>query len=296
MNLYIYDGCAKGWGQTLMAVARGRGISTELINHAHQVGGGGYGFVRINAHPVIRSRGQMIYNNLRHEYGLKMIQDQDQVDLYDDKIGQYYKWCHLLPETHVFKNLSKALEFISTANFPIISKASVGASSRNVRYIPDYEEAVGHIHQLFGTGVRVDHCSIPRAHSLQRNYVYLQEFIPHDITYRINIIGRQLAVFKRYNYSSVPLAQTGNVEPTYSPEGLEGLIEYAKDVFKILDTKWCAIDVLQKGDTWKLLEASLGWPWPSPGDCNNGIFFPCGCKWSEMFDVLVDEIEAGEWG
>jgi hypothetical protein len=81
------------------------------------------------------------------------------------------------------------------------------------------------------------------------------------------------------------------------------LLQYAGAVFAALETRWCAIDVLRDGDRWRLLETSLAWPWPSPGDCDNGVFFieqddafvPSGRRWIDMMDVLLDEAEADVW-
>jgi hypothetical protein len=77
---------------------------------------------------------------------------------------------------------------------------------------------------------------------------------------------------------------------------LESLLEFSDRFFAHAKTKWCALDVLKDGNEWKLLETSLAWPWPSPGECNRGtIFRSGGKKWIEMFDVMFDEVERGAW-
>ncbi len=58
-----------------------------------------------------------------------------------------------------------------------------------------------------------------------------------------------------------------------------------------IGTKWCALDILRDHEKDQLvcLETSLGWPWPGVG----GGVWTNGEPWENMFDVLLDEIEAG---
>jgi hypothetical protein len=74
---------------------------------------------------------------------------------------------------------------------------------------------------------------------------------------------------------------------------IESLFEYADRFFTHAGTKWCALDILRDGSKWTLLETSLAWPWPSPGDCNNAPIFGTALKWIDMFDVLMDEVRHG---
>lgn len=93
------------------------------------------------------------------------------------------------------------------------------------------------------------------------------------------------------------MAQTGNVEPVVEMNvQMASLLLYAGCVTQDIKTKWCALDILDSPDGWKLLETSIGWPWPSPGECNKGTFFFSTRLWIDMFKVLFDEIEAGVWG
>jgi len=229
--------------------------------------------------------------------GLTMIQDDAQIELYEDKSGQFDRWAEWMPATWFFMDEGAAQAFIASAEFPLVSKADVGASSINVRILKTLDEAQRHVAKLFGDGIWVHHgANCPQ--TKQKDYVLLQRFIPHKITYRVNAIGDARAVFYRYCYPDRPVAQTGNVEPAFDmTDELDSLLEYSDRVFAAIGSKWCALDILKDVDgSWKLLETSLAWPWPSPGECNRGtIFRSKGRKWIEMFDVMFDELERGAW-
>jgi biotin carboxylase len=224
-----------------------------------------------------------------------MIQDEDQMRVYESKSAQIERWSSWMPDTWRFTEADEAVHFLESAGYPLVSKADVGASSVNVRILENAAQAIQHVRQIFGKGIEVDHCS-GSAKSLQRGYVILQRFIPHTTTWRVNAIGNARAAFMRYCYKDRPVAQTGNVEPvmTMTPQ-IESLFEYSNRFFAEAGTKWCAIDVLEDNGTWRLLESSLAWPWPSPGECNSGPIFGSKHKWIGMFDAMFDEYEAGAW-
>ena len=230
--------------------------------------------------------------------GLTMIQDAAQVAVYEDKSEQFFQWGHWMPDTWRFLSESEAQEFVAQADYPLVSKADVGASSVNVRILKDKDEAAKHIAQLFGAGILVHHgANCPQ--TKQKGYALLQRFIPHTITYRVNAVGNCRAVFFRKNYPDKPVAQTGNTDAAYAmtPE-LESLLEYADRVLADIGSKWCALDILKDEDgSWKLLETSLAWPHSVPSPYDEAPFFRTskGRKWAHMFDTMFDEVEAGAW-
>jgi len=293
-NFYILDE-RQIWHRAACEAARRHGYSARRIFAGIEVHGEGIGFIRPHADwrklPTNRIDDELMRGRLL------MIQDRAQVEVYEDKSQQFARWGALMPDTWRFTNAEAAQAFIASADYPIVSKADVGASSVNVRILQRRKQAELHIAQLFGDGIKVNH----GAHcpdTMQKGYALLQRFIPHTTTWRVNAIGDARAVFKRYCYKDRPVAQTGNVDPTYEmSDELESLLEYADRVFEVIGSKWCALDILKDVDgSWKLLETSLAWPWPSPGDCDNGtIFRSGGKKWIHMFDVMFDELERGAW-
>lgn len=282
------------WHEAAISAAERRGFEGQRIFSGVEVKEpGGIGFIRPHADPR-RLRANRDDYALMSSH-LTMIQDWPQVDLYEDKSGQFMRWREWMPDTWRFETKTEALRFVDGTDYPLVSKADVGASSRNVRILSTKATAILHVLEVFGSGVEVDHCS-GGAKSKQKGYVLLQRFIPHSVTWRVNAIGRMRAIFKRFNYPDRPVAQTGNVEPVMSLcAETESLLEFSNQVFEAIDTRWCAIDVLRDGDRWRLLETSLAWPWPSPGRCNEAPLFGSTRKWIELFDCMFDEVEAGAW-
>ena len=294
-NFYCLDE-RQIWHRAACDAARRHGYSAKRIFAGIEVQGEGVGFIRPHADwrklPTNRTDDELMRGRLL------MIQDRAQVEVYEDKRAQVLRWGRFMPFTVVSEREDLAMESLEMFDaYPIVSKADVGASSVNVRILKDKAEAQRHIAQLFGAGISVNH----GAHcpdTMQKGYALLQRFISHTTTWRVNAIGDARAVFKRYCYKDRPVAQTGNVDPTYEMDAeLESLLDYADQVFAAIGSKWCALDILKDVDgSWKLLETSLAWPWPSPGDCDNGtIFRSGGKKWIQMFDVMFDQLQAGAW-
>lgn len=293
MKFYVLDE-RHVWFQSIIKSAKSRGYDAKRIFRGEEVNSGGLGFIRCHADPIALMRNQRDYD-LMHAR-LTMIQDEAQVRLYENKSAQFARWAKWMPPTWRFTDCDEALRFCElSASYPLVSKADVGASSVNVRILRDKHQAIAHVASLFGAGIEVHHCA-GKARSVQKGYALLQKFIPHMVTWRVNAVGSKRAAFRRYCYPDQPVAQTGNVEPvmTVTPQ-VESLLEFSNRFLAEADTKWCAIDVLQDGDEWRLLETSLAWPWPSPGKCNEAPFFGTQRRWAEMFELMFDEIEAGTW-
>lgn len=288
MNLCALDSY-QSWADAAIAAARARGWRARQIQRGSEVDADGYGFIRLSMLPNVLRTNREDYAAMAQR--LTMIQDPTQVRLYEDKSAQFAEWPEWMPDTWRFTDRDAALEFVARADYPLVSKADVGASSVNVRILRSAGEAAKHVTQAFGAGIGLQRSEV------QRGYVLLQRFIPHKDTYRVNAIGDCRAIFFRHCYPDKPVAQTGNVDPAMvMTDELESLLEYADRFFAHAGTKWCAIDVLKDGDQWRLLETSEGWPWPSPGMCNEApIFRSKGRRWIEMFEVMLDEIERGAW-
>lgn len=278
------------WADAAVKVAKARGWQARRIERGEEVDGNGYGFIRLSMFPEVLERNRRDYAAMVER--LTMIQDAMQVRVYENKSAQFALWREWMPDTWRFTDRDDALAFLDSADYPIVSKADIGASSVNVRILANRKDAQAHVREIFGPGLPLHRG--PR----QRGYVLLQRCIPHRVTYRVNALGDCRAVFFRYCYRDRMVAQTGNVEPAFemTPE-VESLLDFSDRFFAHARTKWCAIDVLKDGDGWKLLETSEGWPWPSPGRCNEGTIFRStrSRKWIEMMDVLFDEIERGAW-
>lgn len=293
MNFQILDE-REVWWKPAIEAARHRGYKTARITRGAHAKGPGIGFIRPHADPEILSQNHKDYAAMEHA-GLTMIQDQRQMAVYEDKTLQWQFWGGAMPLTRRFVRKQDALAFLDSVDYPgaLVSKADEGASSENVRILMTRDEQIRHINQVFDRGIAVNCCS-GGATVVQNDYVLLQEFIPHTVTWRVNVVGTKLAAFMRYCYPDRPVAQTGNTKPVMemTPE-VESLFAFSRGIFAQLDTRWCAIDVLKHGDQWRLIETSLAWPWPGVGQ--QAPFFGTNRHWGEMWEVMFDEVEAGVW-
>ena len=288
------------WWQPSMAAAAARGYDVARIKRGHEAKGRkGLGFIRPHADPKT-----LDMNHADHVYmseHLTMVQDFSQVEVYEDKSAQFWRWGRFMPPTWRFERRDQAFDFIRLYNGPLVSKADVGASSYNVRVLRTQAEQLNHAQAIFTRGVPVNHCAGgpggKNVTSMQRGYILLQEYVPHEVTWRVNRIGRARAIFKRFNAPGTLTAQTGNVEGvTALDDETVSLLFFADEVFEAIGSKWCALDILRVGDNWRLLETSLAWPWPSPTNCMEAQFFgPTQHKWAGMWDFMLDEYEAGTW-
>lgn len=289
------------WHGPMIAAARARGYDAQRIFEGRAaMNRKGLGFIRPHAQPARLLQNHIDYDYMRET--LTMVQDRAQVQCYDNKSRQFQWWGSLMPLTRRFENRSEALEFVNQWDGWLVSKADVGASSNNVRILRTRKEQEHHVGQCFGTGLRVTHSAggggDKDVESRQQGYVLLQEYVPNDFTWRVNVVGRGNAIFKRFNHPKKGTAQTGNVEPVMVlDDETESLLNFSRLVFEHIGTQWCAIDVLRQGESWKLIETSLAWPWPSPGTCDDAPFFGDllggHYQWRDMWDLMLDEYEAG---
>jgi len=279
------------WAEPVAAAAKRAGYEPVRIARGYEATEpGSVGFIRPHATPSVLERNHLDYEQMVDS--CSMIQDRTQLALYENKMRQAGRFATWMPETQILVDVpAVAYGLARLWGYPIVSKANEGASSANVRILRNAEELTAHLDQVFGPGVPIKYCDGGNGKAstsgVQQGYVILQEFIPHDVTYRVNIIGNGRAVFKRYNYPDKPVAQTGNVEPmlTEWPE----LLAFADEVAAAIGTKWCALDVLHYNGRFYLLETSLAWPWPSPGDCMQAPIFRTRYKWADLFDCMFSE-------
>jgi len=288
VRLHVLDG--KGaWFQHISAAAERRGWEAiDLDGHARV--GAGYGFVR--PHPARLEEHRALDAALRHM--VPIVQDRAQVEVYEDKSEQFRRWGSLMPDTWLFDDVDQAMAF-RPGQWPIVSKANEGASSVNVRILYGRRQYEDHVRKVFGPGVEVSRCA-DGARTIQRGYLLLQQFIPHDRTYRVNIIGRRMAIFERFNYPDRPVAQTGNTKGVIELTDLHhDLLAHAKQIGQVIGSRWVALDILRDGDQWRLLETSLAWPW-DPAKYVDVPFIEDGRikgRWGDLWDVLCEELADG---
>lgn len=290
-----YSGLAHNdsWGREVETAALKRGHQAKRFVRAERVGGEGYLFARRRQFPPLYDEDELRLGSLWHSRKyLQFVQDRAQWTCYEDKILQFALYRDWMPATQVFSAESEANEALNRLTFPLVSKASVGSSSVNVRILTDRAAAELEINLAFGQGLPIRRGPFD---ALQLGYVLWQEFIPHEVTWRVTAVGNQRHVYKRFCYPDKPVAAPAKVvatEPAPMSEEVESLLEFSNRFFAFADTKWCAIDVLKAPSGWRLLETSLAW---ARGDdaAGNAKFYGTPYSLNTQADLLVSEIEAG---
>jgi glutathione synthase/RimK-type ligase-like ATP-grasp enzyme len=276
-----------------MMAAMKRGHQSQMFSKAAEVSVDGYVMARLHqwAPRIWTEREELLV--LQKRPGMKFVQDRTQIDVYEDKINQHALFNQWMPRTYVHLNKKAALGRAEMLRYPLISKSSIGSASLNVRLLKTKDEAIREVEVAFGGGLKI-------TKGIQAGYVYWQEFIPHDYTWRVAIVGTKFHVYKRFNYDDRPMAAPSKVKPTQPVEmnvEVESLLAWSKKLFETIGTKWCAIDVLQDPITWQwlLLETSLAW---ARGRDAAGLAPFYGTKHNLMTQhtLLIEEIEAGVFG
>lgn len=285
------------WHQHIAEAARRFGMQPQRIQCGEPLPAGGVGFIRPHAAPDTLRGNQYYYLDTCEWFN--WVQDADQVAWYEDKVEQVRHIAGFMPRTLVVPReshnpeLEKQLaeDLTECLCCPTVSKSREGASSKNVRILHDAAALEREIDQAFGPGIPISHCDGGPGRAatpgLQKGYLLLQEFIPHDRTYRVNVIGPGRAVFERYNYKDKPVAQTGNTRAWHTIERPE-LLEFADTVAEYLGTRWCALDILERPEGgFVLLETSLAWPW-NPRDYSDAPIFRTNFKWGQLWDCMFE--------
>ena len=170
-----------------------------------------------------------ILSNIQLNMNIPIFPDLNSCWHYDEKVAQHYLLESIdaprVP-SWVFYDYNKAIEFINTADYPLVFKLSVGAGSANILKIDNKEEAKNIVDRMFKKGIfpytlnefentsnqkhrikeafkyikRGEYPTPPWYYMLQKDYVYFQKFLPdnkYDI--RIVVIGDRAFGFVRYN-------------------------------------------------------------------------------------------------
>jgi hypothetical protein len=292
-----YDKC----GIEVVEAARARGHKANLFKTAENLRGlDGYVFVRpAQWEPRISFDKKEIekIRTLRAPGEFKFIQDELQIDVYEDKNAQTFAFKDWMPDTWVYFTKEDALDAVGRMDYPIISKASVGSASHNVRLLKDIGAAVAEIELAFGEGIPVQAGAGNNAK--QRGYVLWQEFIHTNRTWRVTRVGDQFHVYLRWNHDDKPFAAPSRVKPTTPVpmcEDVESLLEFAKEFTHLAGTKWVALDILRGEHTgWKLIETSLAWARGNDA-AGNAKFYGTNYSLNTQHALLIEEIEKGVFG
>jgi hypothetical protein len=202
---------------------------------------------------------------------------------YDEKVAQYYLLEALdIPRvpSRVFWRREEAFEFLLECRYPVVFKLSVGAGSANVLKLESREEAAAAVGRMFGKGIFPYTCneysgnagpesvnglaglrkrfagglryvvsgerpSLPPYYLLQKDYVYLQEFIPGNrFDIRVTVIGNRAFGFIRHNRPD-DFRASGSGEIDYDPDRIPlEAVRLAHDISRRCSFQSMAYDFL----------------------------------------------------
>lgn len=193
---------------------------------------------------------------LETELGIFCCPTLSELLLYEDKIMQYelLKY-HGLPvvETFISNSETEVMEYLKTCAYPLVWKITAGSGSLGVELVQTQRAARRHARRVFGfTGRRTYWPYVG-----QKNYVYLQRFVPEagpDI--RVIVVGSMAFGF----YRDVP-------EGEFRASGMntrrygalpEQALRLARRVAQVLELPFVAVDMLADaaGGTFRIIETS----------------------------------------
>ncbi len=210
---------------------------------------------------------------LHHVLGIPVYPSFEEIQIYENKKYLAY-WLEARgiphPKTWVFYYREEALDFLRTAHFPLVGKTSIGGGGSGVVFLKNEKEARHYVENVFsGKGAslqvgpkwrkkgfvkralrkllrpqelqqKLQQYRIQRA-DVQKDFVLLQQYIPHDFEWRVVRIGESFFAHKKLKkgsmasgsllkgYDNPPLELFDFVEAITEPYGF---LSQAVDLFE----------------------------------------------------------------
>ena len=222
-----------------------------------------------------RTFAKRLIQAVEHGLGLPVFPSTRTAWHFEDKIAQHYLLEAAgipMPRTWVLWERAAAEAFCRTATFPLVLKLATGLRSSNVRLLHTRAEANAWLDRLFSTGVyelggssrvglarrvwRRSRDAVrtrlglepPNREELQRDYFYLQEFLPGNaFDTRVTVIGDRAFAFRRLNRPD-DFRASGSGRPAWDPAEIDvQFVRLAFEVARRLGTQSVAIDGLSRG-------------------------------------------------
>lgn len=256
--------------------------------------------------------------------GMRVFPDFNTGWHFDDKVGQKYLLeaigAPLVP-TNVFYDKITALNFVSTAKFPLVFKLRGGAGSTNVKLIKSHQHAKKLITKAFGKGfpshdkwedIREHYRKLvlgkasfydmmksirrffigtefARIHEKEKGYVVFQEFIPNN-TYdiRVVVIGSKAFALKR-NVRANDFRASGSGFIEYDKHLIdERCISIAFEVTKKMKANCVAFDFVFNAENKPLIvEINYGFA--------HEAYFKCPGYWDEQLNWHEESFNSAHW-
>lgn len=290
MKLWCLDD-KTGWGRRIVEAAVARKHRAALFLEAQDHIRDGYAFLRLELRPprlhFDREQAEILCGR-----GLTLVPDIRQLRHYEDKAAQADFYRGWMPKTLYIESADMAAARMTHLGFPFISKSKHGSASANVRLIDTPAAAFREIDLAFhGAGILA-------RDGAQTGYVLWQEYLPNEYDYRVHIVGREIAIARRYNKPGTVFASghgdIENVSPDDDAETHDALM-WCRQFFAATGLTFAAIDILKDPDGgFKFIETSIAWPQHHASFSSRR--FVSGRPCADLFEVIIEEMEAGVFG
>jgi hypothetical protein len=192
-----------------------------------------------------------------HQLGKKIFPSVTEILIYENKrFCSFWLMANQVPHptTHVFYDLKEAMAYIETASWPLVTKTNIGASGSGVMLLKSQSEAIQYAERLFsGLGAqkrvgpnlqkggwlkRASHYLFhpadiikkyqfyqKKAADIQKDFILLQEFVPHEFEWRVVRIGHSFFAHKKLKLGE---KASGSLLKNYDNPPIS-LIQFVKD-------------------------------------------------------------------
>jgi glutathione synthase/RimK-type ligase-like ATP-grasp enzyme len=218
-----------------------------------------------------------------HQLGKNIFPSLTEILIYENKrFCSFWMQANQVPhpKTHVFYHLKEALSFIQTSHWPLVTKTNIGASGSGVVVLKNQSEARDYIEKLFsGEGAkkrigpnmqkggwvkRISHYLFhpedvikkyrfyqKKAADVQKDFVILQEYVPHEYEWRVVRIGESFFAHKKLKLGE---KASGSLLKNYDNPPIE-LIQFVKDFTDQFGFYSQAVDIFDSPDGFLINEA-----------------------------------------
>jgi len=285
--IYILDEPTP-WSELFANACARKGVPHVMFTSPKEVPPGSVAFVRLDQREGFREVGKKVVKEL-WETGSRSLPNTWEANLYDDKARQVQCLSTWMPKTYLLQTYDEAHRAAKEVfSYPFMSKSKDGSSSKSVRIIKTYDDALREAYKVFkGGGIKSVY------NRRQKGYVIWQEFLEgNKYDFRVCITNNKLFGLKRYVRADRPMASgSGNNEPLLElDQEARACFELAKHISEVLQTKWMAYDFVFKDGKPYVLEMSSSWAAKAYFDC---VMFdtelnPTEYRGAHMFDCAVD--------
>lgn len=208
--------------------------------------------------------------------GLPVFPSLEEIMIYENKkYLSYWLAAHHIPhpKTWVFYYEKEALQFINNSSFPVVAKTNIGAGGSGVTILHSLRDAERYIRDTF-SGKGISRVVAPKwrrkgfvkrvfsklmnlnelklkiekyksaMSEIQKDFVLLQEYIPHDFEWRCVRIGDSFFAHKKLKHHD---KASGSLLKGYDVPPVD-LLDFVKEVTDLKDFQSQAVDIFVSPD------------------------------------------------